>query len=179
MPKHEGKGSTLLCLGPTHLPFSLRTKFTAQVEKSSLASTDSTTSKGIPQKFRAFECLLQQHPEWIGKAVLVQFAAPSREVLKETSILLEELESIAEQVNQEFDMYRSSCWANLSRIFTTFTQSHSTNDSFPHLTRVLRLHAHTFPPPVPRLRHPTRLQHSRFYLPLPCRCFLEMILVPV
>ena len=40
--------------------------------------------KGVPQKLHAFEVFLEKHPEWIGKAVLVQVAVPSRYYLSLT-----------------------------------------------------------------------------------------------
>ena len=35
-------------------------------------------TKGIPERLRAFDRLLQNHPEHIGKVRFVQIAAPSR-----------------------------------------------------------------------------------------------------
>ncbi|MDE9440027.1 hypothetical protein EWS82_13190, partial [Staphylococcus xylosus] len=39
--------------------------------------------KGVPQKLHALEVFLTEHPEWIGKIVLVQVAVPSRQDVEE------------------------------------------------------------------------------------------------
>jgi trehalose 6-phosphate synthase len=39
--------------------------------------------KGVPQKLHALEVFLTEHPEWIGKVVLVQVAVPSRQDVEE------------------------------------------------------------------------------------------------
>ena len=39
--------------------------------------------KGIPHKLFAIERFFQNHPEWIGKVVLIQIAVPSRETVRE------------------------------------------------------------------------------------------------
>ena len=39
--------------------------------------------KGVPQKMHALEVFLDEHPEWIGKVVLVQVAVPSRQDVEE------------------------------------------------------------------------------------------------
>ncbi|CAG8479648.1 5800_t:CDS:10 [Acaulospora colombiana] len=39
--------------------------------------------KGVPHKIHAFEVFLSEHPEWVGKVVLVQVAVPSRQDVEE------------------------------------------------------------------------------------------------
>lgn len=39
--------------------------------------------KGVPQKLHALEVFLTEHPEWVGKVVLVQVAVPSRQDVEE------------------------------------------------------------------------------------------------
>ena len=39
--------------------------------------------KGVPQKLRAFELFLTQHPEYVGRAVLIQIAIPTRGEVEE------------------------------------------------------------------------------------------------
>ena len=39
--------------------------------------------KGVPQKLRAFELFLQEHPEYAGRVVLIQVAVPTRGEVEE------------------------------------------------------------------------------------------------
>ena len=39
-------------------------------------------TKGIPDRLKAFERLLERHPEWRGSVTMLQVGAPSREHLK-------------------------------------------------------------------------------------------------
>jgi trehalose 6-phosphate synthase len=65
-------------------------------------------TKGIPDRFRAVEILLEKHPEWRGRLVLLQVAAPTRSKLPTYQALRAEAESVAAQVNDRFgrDGYR-------------------------------------------------------------------------
>lgn len=58
--------------------------------------------KGIPQKLDAFELFLNQHPEWIGKVVLLQIAVPSRESVKEYQHLSETVNEHVGRINGKF-----------------------------------------------------------------------------
>ncbi|KIW74671.1 alpha,alpha-trehalose-phosphate synthase (UDP-forming) [Fonsecaea pedrosoi CBS 271.37] len=55
--------------------------------------------KGIPQKLRAFDRFLTDHPEWVGKVVMVQLAIPSREDVDTYRKLREEVESLVGCIN--------------------------------------------------------------------------------
>jgi trehalose 6-phosphate synthase len=59
-------------------------------------------SKGLPQRFRAFRTLLEQHPESRHSATLIQVAAPSREDVDAYSDIRRELEGLAGAINGEF-----------------------------------------------------------------------------
>ena len=59
-------------------------------------------SKGLPQRIRAFRSLLQQYPENIKSATLIQIASPSREDMGTYTDLLAELESLCGSVNGDF-----------------------------------------------------------------------------
>lgn len=59
-------------------------------------------TKGVLERMRAVECLLEQHPEWIGRFVLVQAAAPSRSVLQEYRSFQQQVGELAERINQRF-----------------------------------------------------------------------------
>jgi len=61
--------------------------------------------KGVPQKLLAFENFLTQHPEWIGKVILVQVAVPSREDVKEYQYLQSVVSQLVGKINGEFGIY--------------------------------------------------------------------------
>jgi trehalose 6-phosphate synthase len=63
-------------------------------------------TKGILQRFRAFDMLLEDHPELRGKVILVQIAPPSREDVPEYVEMRHLLEAAAGEINgrhAEFD----------------------------------------------------------------------------
>ena len=59
-------------------------------------------SKGLPQRLRAFQRLLQDYPENRGQVVLVQVAAPSRESVSAYADLRVELEGLSGAINGEY-----------------------------------------------------------------------------
>lgn len=58
--------------------------------------------KGVPQKLHAFEIFLSEHPEWIGKAVLVQVAVPSRGDVEEYQSLRSTVNELVGRINGQF-----------------------------------------------------------------------------
>ena len=56
-------------------------------------------TKGVLNRIRAIDELLSRHPEWIGKFVFVQAAAPSRSKLDSYRHLQEEAVSLAQAIN--------------------------------------------------------------------------------
>ena len=56
-------------------------------------------SKGLPERFRAFERYLQRHPEQLGKLTFLQIAPVSRGDVAEYRSLREELEQLAGHIN--------------------------------------------------------------------------------
>ncbi|MDO6386183.1 trehalose-6-phosphate synthase [Uliginosibacterium sp. 31-12] len=59
-------------------------------------------TKGIEEKFIAFERLLEKHPEWIGRLCLLQLAAPTRSSLADYAALSERVARRAMQINNRF-----------------------------------------------------------------------------
>jgi trehalose 6-phosphate synthase len=59
-------------------------------------------TKGIPDRFRAVEILLEEHPEWRGRFVMLQIAAPTRSKLPAYQALRVEAESAADKINARF-----------------------------------------------------------------------------
>lgn len=58
--------------------------------------------KGVPQKLHAFEVFLHDHPEWIGKVVLVQVAVPSRQDVEEYQNLRAVVNELVGRINGKF-----------------------------------------------------------------------------
>ncbi|KAL9714275.1 Trehalose-6-P synthase/phosphatase complex synthase subunit [Leucoagaricus gongylophorus] len=58
--------------------------------------------KGVPQKLHAMELFLTQHPEWIGKVVLVQLAVPSRQDVEEYQNLRSTVNELVGRINGRF-----------------------------------------------------------------------------
>jgi trehalose 6-phosphate synthase len=59
-------------------------------------------TKGIPDRLRAVALLLERHPEWIGRFVFVQVAAPTRSKLDAYRAIATETEHVAADVNARF-----------------------------------------------------------------------------
>ena len=59
-------------------------------------------TKGIPQRLRAFERVLEEDPSLIGRARLLQLAVPSREDVGGYSRLREEVEAIVARINRRW-----------------------------------------------------------------------------
>ncbi|KAG0052006.1 Trehalose-6-P synthase/phosphatase complex synthase subunit [Gryganskiella cystojenkinii] len=55
--------------------------------------------KGVPQKMHALEVFLSEHPEWIGKVVLVQVAVPSRQDVEEYQSLRAVVNELVGRIN--------------------------------------------------------------------------------
>jgi trehalose 6-phosphate synthase len=59
-------------------------------------------TKGIPDRLKAFGRLLERHPEWRNRVVMVQVGAPSREHIKRYQSLMAEVENEVKEINQKF-----------------------------------------------------------------------------
>jgi trehalose 6-phosphate synthase/phosphatase len=59
-------------------------------------------TKGILERLRAIECMLELHPEMIGRFTFIQIAAPSRSVLEDYQALDTRVRSLAERINERF-----------------------------------------------------------------------------
>ncbi|MCJ1399310.1 Trehalose-6-P synthase/phosphatase complex synthase subunit [Xylographa trunciseda] len=58
--------------------------------------------KGVPQKLHALEVFLTEHPEWVGKVVLVQVAVPSRQDVEEYQNLRAVVNELVGRINGKF-----------------------------------------------------------------------------
>jgi len=59
-------------------------------------------TKGILERLHAVERLLEKRPEWVGRFVLVQVAAPSRSSLEEYRSFRERIERVTARINERF-----------------------------------------------------------------------------
>lgn len=68
-------------------------------------------TKGILERLRAVERLLELHPEMIGRFTFIQIAAPSRSALEDYQLLDTQVRSLAANINTRFskDSYQPVC----------------------------------------------------------------------
>jgi alpha,alpha-trehalose-phosphate synthase [UDP-forming] len=59
-------------------------------------------TKGILERLHAVERLLEKRPEWIGRFVFVQVAAPTRSTLEEYRSFQDRIERVAQRINNRF-----------------------------------------------------------------------------
>lgn len=58
--------------------------------------------KGVPQKLHAFEVFLSEHPEMVGKVILIQLAIPSRGDVEEYQNLRTSVNELVGRINGKF-----------------------------------------------------------------------------
>lgn len=58
--------------------------------------------KGVPQKLKAFELFLKEHPEYVGSVVLVQVAIPTRGEVEEYQNLRALVNELVGRINGKF-----------------------------------------------------------------------------
>lgn len=92
--------------------------------------------KGIPQKLHALEVFLSNHPEWVGKVVLVQVAVPSRQDVEEYQNLRAVVNELVGRINGRFGksqaincMRRHDLILRLKEPWTTCRSTSCTNQS--------------------------------------------------
>jgi trehalose-6-phosphate synthase len=59
-------------------------------------------TKGILERLHAVERLLEKRPEWIGRFVFVQVAAPTRSSLEEYRVFQERIQRVTQRINDRF-----------------------------------------------------------------------------
>ncbi|MBC8086954.1 MAG: trehalose-6-phosphate synthase [Phycisphaerae bacterium] len=62
-------------------------------------------TKGIEERFRAIERMLEMHPQWVGNFSFVQIAAPSRSNIEEYQGYENRVRALAEEINARFGRY--------------------------------------------------------------------------
>ncbi len=76
-------------------------------------------TKGIPERLRAFERLLERHPDWRRRVTFVQISAPSRTRVAEYVRQRREVEELVGRVNGRFG---EPDWVPIRYLFRSFTQ---------------------------------------------------------
>jgi len=61
-------------------------------------------TKGIPDRFKAIDRLLENYPEYIGRMVFIQAGVPSRVHIEAYKKLNEEISSLVEQINWKYSL---------------------------------------------------------------------------
>jgi trehalose 6-phosphate synthase len=75
-------------------------------------------SKGLYQRFEAFQALLDMHPEWRGKVSFMQIAPPSRTDVPEYAAIRRELEMASGSINGRFAQFD---WVPIRYLNTSFS----------------------------------------------------------
>jgi trehalose 6-phosphate synthase len=74
-------------------------------------------TKGIDLRLRAFEVMLQRHPELAGKVSMVQIAVPSREDVGEYQTIRRKVEELVGRINGRF---ARAAWTPVHYLYRTF-----------------------------------------------------------
>ena len=77
-------------------------------------------TKGIPQRMRAFERLLELHPEYREKVVLLQIAVPSRGEVAEYRELKSEIDELVGAINGRF---ATAGWSPIRYLYRSFDRA--------------------------------------------------------
>src|SRR5829696_3151853 len=64
-------------------------------------------TKGLEERFRAVERLMEQYPEWIGRFTFVQIAAPTRGQIEQYQSYAERVRTLVERINERFPNRRA------------------------------------------------------------------------
>ncbi|GAB3236845.1 bifunctional alpha,alpha-trehalose-phosphate synthase (UDP-forming)/trehalose-phosphatase [Hymenobacter seoulensis] len=74
-------------------------------------------SKGIAQRLRAFEVLLQRYPEWREQVSLIMVVVPSRDQVAQYASLKEEIDELVGRINAQ---YRTISWTPIHYFYRSF-----------------------------------------------------------
>jgi trehalose 6-phosphate synthase len=59
-------------------------------------------TKGLEERFRAVERLMEQFPEWVGRFTFVQIAAPTRSSIEQYHAYSDRVHALADRINEKF-----------------------------------------------------------------------------
>ena len=71
-------------------------------------------TKGIAQRLRAFELLLNRYPEWCGQVTLVMVVVPSRDQVEQYKALKEEIDELVGRINAS---HRTMSWTPIQYFY--------------------------------------------------------------
>ncbi|GAB2786634.1 trehalose 6-phosphate synthase/phosphatase [Hymenobacter luteus] len=74
-------------------------------------------SKGIAERLRAFEVLLQRYPEWREQVSLIMVVVPSRDQVAQYASLKEEIDELVGRINSQ---YRTITWTPIHYFYRSF-----------------------------------------------------------
>jgi trehalose 6-phosphate synthase/phosphatase len=74
-------------------------------------------SKGIPNRIRVFERLLDEHPEYRGKVSMIMVVVPSRDQVKSYQALKEEIDTLVGHINSKFSTLN---WVPIHYFYRSF-----------------------------------------------------------
>jgi trehalose 6-phosphate synthase/phosphatase len=74
-------------------------------------------TKGIPQRLRAFNELLERYPEWRGQVSLIMVVVPSRDQVAQYASLKEEVDELVGRINAQ---YRTISWSPVHYFYRSF-----------------------------------------------------------
>ncbi|KUG05818.1 bifunctional alpha,alpha-trehalose-phosphate synthase (UDP-forming)/trehalose-phosphatase [Solirubrum puertoriconensis] len=74
-------------------------------------------TKGIAQRLRAFELLLQRHPELHNKVTLLMLVVPSRDQVQQYKELKEEIDELVGRINGD---YRTISWSPIQYFYRSY-----------------------------------------------------------
>ena len=77
-------------------------------------------TKGLVNRFKAFEILLSAHPEYINNVVLLQVAVPSRTDVQEYQDLKDMIDQLVGSINGKFS---TASWSPIRYIFGSLSHS--------------------------------------------------------
>ncbi len=83
-------------------------------------------TKGILERFLAFERLLELKPAWVGRVAFIQIGAPSRSPIPEYRDFAERVEQQAARINQRFGRVVATAIGRSSCAWNTWTHPRST-----------------------------------------------------
>jgi len=76
-------------------------------------------TKGIPERMRAFERMLELHPEHRERVVMLQLAVPSRSQVREYKELKREIDEVVGRINGRF---ATAAWSPIRYLYRSFDQ---------------------------------------------------------
>jgi len=80
----------------------LRNRFGLGDEKAGIGLDRIDYTKGIPDRFRAIDCLLEKHPQYRRRVVFIQAGVPSRIHIGTYQALNKEIDNLVEEINWKY-----------------------------------------------------------------------------